>query len=402
MAVTENLAGLYPELRSVIAAYAQNQTAQIIATNKRSVQAAEALPTNQRSVQAAETQSTNQNAPWEDLTIPNSLTAWPAGMYPYQAITIEALPSGPAFQKLNQTLRALHISNAVLLKHTLPSEWGSFVGLRELTLTGLELTGTLPAEWAGMINMTQLILADNPKLHGSLPESWSAMKQLKLLDISLNYASGLRSGITGTLPQSWSGMAKLETLNLWRTSLVGHLPPSWAGMKRLQVLALSDTGISGSLPSAWSKMPKLATVHVANTQIGGGLPSSWAKLCKLAMLDLRGTAVVEPVPRSWKALCRRNGTKVWDSNTAAYSWPPSLQYGKVAHVYLPWVGPDGNLWEINHDESSSCNVCRQLMSTRSMQAPILIIVCCVILGLVGFRFRAGVSPIYQRLKSRQI
>ena len=389
LAVTENLAALYPELRAVIAAFEQNPIAQSIATNKRTVQ-------------AAEMQLTTQKAPWEDPTIPHSLTAWPAGMYPYSAITMEALPSGPAFLKLNQTLRALHISNAVLLKQTLPAEWGSFVSLRELTLTGLDLRGTLPGEWAGMINMTQLILADNPNLHGSLPAAWSTMKQMKLLDVSLNYASGLRSGISGTLPQSWSSMAKLETLNLWRTSVVGHLPPSWADMKRLQVLALSDTGISGSLPSAWSRMPKLATVHVANTLIGGSLPSSWAKLPNLALLDLRGTAVMEPVPSSWKALCKRNGTKVWDSVAAAYSWPPSLQYGQVAHVYLPWVGPDGNLWEINHDDFSLCNACRHLMSERSMQGPLVIVVCCVLFGLVGFMFRAGVSPMYQHLKSRQV
>ena len=389
LAVTEDLAVLYPELRSVIAAFEQNQTAQQIATNKRSVQ-------------AAGTEGAQQHAPWEDSSMPSSVTAWPAGMYPYDAVTMDELPSGPAFLKLNTTLRALHVSNINLLKPTLPAAWGSFTSLRELTLTGLKLEGILPSEWAGMINMTQLILADNPQLHGHLPESWGAMQQLKLLDLSLNYASGLRSGVSGALPHSWSSMAKLETLNLWRTSIVGHLPVSWASMKHLQVLALSDTGVSGTLPSAWSKMPKLATLHVANTLIGGALPSSWAKLRKLAFLDLRGTSVVQPVPPSWQALCSRNGTAVWDSATQTYSWPPSLQRGKVAHVYLPWSSPDGKLWEINHDAASSCNICQHLETERSMiNAPVVIIASSVLLGIVGFRYRNGVSSIL-RLRSGRL
>lgn len=388
LTVSEDLAARYPELRSVIAAFEQNQNEQQIATNKRSVQ-------------EADSETTHQRASWEDPTLPKSITPWPAGMYPHTAISIEELPSGPAFMKLNDTLRALHVSNAQLLRRGLPASWGSFTSLRELTLAGLDLEGTLPADWAGMINMTQLILADNPKLHGSLPEAWGAMKQLKILDLSLNYASGLRSSISGILPHAWSEMTKLETLNLWRTSIVGHLPPAWVSMKHLQVLALSDTGISGSLPSAWSKMPRLATMHVANTLIGGALPSSWSKLKSLAMLDLRGTSVLQPVPASWQAFCKRNGTMVWDSVTQAYTWPASLQYGKVAHVYLPWPSPDGKLWEINHNELSPCNICQHLMSAQSMWGPIVLVVCSILLGMVGYRYRTGVSSLL-RLRSGRL
>lgn len=386
LTVTENLAARYPELRSVIAAFEQNQTEQQLATNKRSVQATSKI--------------SQQQAPWEDPTIPKSITAWPAGMYPYTPINMKELPSGSAFMKLNQTLRALHISNAQLLQRTLPTAWGSFSALRELTLTGLELDSTLPAQWSGMINMTQLILADNPNLHGSLPESWGALQKLRILDLSLNYADGLRSSISGVLPHSWSTMVKLETLNLWRTSIVGHLPAAWANMKRLQVLALSDTGVSGCLPSAWSKMPTLATVHVANTLVSGSLPSSWAKMQKLAMLDLRGTSVLQPMPASWQALCKRDGVRVWDTATQAYTRPPSLQYGKVVHVYLPWSGPDGVLWEINHNASSPCNMCQQLLSERSMWAPVAFVVCSVFLVLASLKYRARALSLFHYRSGR--
>lgn len=284
------------------------------------------------------------------------------------------------------------MSNAVVLDPNLPPAWGWFSHLRELTLTGVGLEGSLPGEWSGMINITQLILSDNHKLSGTLPASWASMIELKLLDLSLNYADGLRCGVFGTLPSSWSTMAKLETLNLWRTSVSGHLPPGWAAMKRLQVLSLSDTGISGSIPSAWgSRMPKLATVHMQNTLIGGSLPASWGKMKKLVMLDLRGTLVQQPVPPAWLSLCRRNGTQVWDAAQHANTWPPNLQYGKIARVLFPWASPDGKLWEISHDDASTCNMCHQLASGYSIWCAGALLVCiaAVLCSIVAYRVKSG-------------
>ena len=243
-----------------------------------------------------------------------------------------------------------------------------------------------------MINLTQLILSDNPKLSGTLPQSWGLMTELRLLDLSLNYANGLRSGVSGGLPSSWSTMAKLEPLNLWRTSVMGHLPNAWAGMKRLQVLSLSDTGVSGSLPSAWgSRMPKLATVHLANTLLGGPLPASWGKMKNLVMLDLRGTAVQQPVPPAWSSLCKRNGTQVWDAAQHASKWPPNLQYGKIARVLLPWATPDGRLWELRHDDASTCNVCHHLAPGYSLwgSGALLLGLAGMLIAVIAYRYRVG-------------
>ena len=291
--------------------------------------------------------------------------------------------------KLNQTLKAFHLSNAMVTDPTLPSSWGIFQGLQELSLHGLNLEGTLPAAWAGMINMTHLLLGDNPNLGGSLPVAWSAMQQLKLLDLSLNYDNGLRGAVSGTLPPSWSEMVKLETLDLWRSSVVGNLPASWAGLKKLRVLSLSDTDISGALPSTYASLPKLTSVHLANTLIGGALPSSWGSLPSLSMLDLRGTNVIEPVPRSWHAFCRRNGTKVWDQSSAEYIWPKPQQISKVAIVLFPWTGPNSSLWEINHHPGSMSNMCHQLAMANKVWNLGLAVVLTAVFALIVFRYRSS-------------
>ncbi|KAL0047265.1 hypothetical protein WJX82_011225 [Trebouxia sp. C0006] len=219
----EDLKSLYPELQHIITQHSANQSQQAsIASVKRQLLLADSAD------------GSAGKPSWHEAELPGSATKWPVGLYPHDDLIIDSLPSGTAFMKLNQTLRALHISNAVLSSPTLPAAWDQFEGLRELTLNGLDLEGTLPASWAGMINMTQLLLGDNPKLSGSLPPEWGAMEQLKLLDLSLNYESDLKSGISGILPPSWSRMVKLETLDLWRTSVDGPLPPSWAAMKHLQ------------------------------------------------------------------------------------------------------------------------------------------------------------------------
>ena len=87
LAVTENLAALYPQLISVTAASKKTQTVEPIASTKRNAH---------RFLTEA------SQASWED---------WPAGSYSYSTVTFTKLPSGPAFMQLNQTLRALHMSN---------------------------------------------------------------------------------------------------------------------------------------------------------------------------------------------------------------------------------------------------------------------------------------------------
>ena len=374
----EDLVSLYPELRNIVIGNAANQSGQadIASVKRQSLQ-----------LLAASTGPSASKTSWQIDNLPSSARKWPEGQYPYTSNIIDSLPTGPAFMKLNQTLKAFHLSNALVTNNTLPSCWGSFTGMQELSLHGLDLEGTLPASWAGMVNLTHLLLGDNPRLAGSLPPGWSAMQQLKLLDLSLNYENGLRGNISGSLPASWSNMTKLETLDLWRSSVAGKLPASWASLKRLQVLSLSDTGITGTLPSAWSNLVKLNSVHLANTLVGGTLPSSWGSLPSLTMLDLRGTQVIEPVPRSWHAFCKRNGTKVWDHVSAEYKWPKPLQIGKVAIVLFPWKGPNNSFWEINHKEGSMANMCHNLATANKVWNLGLAVVLTVVVALVALKYR---------------
>ena len=374
----EDLVSLYPELRNIVTANAASQSEQAnIATVRR-----QSLRLHAASVGDSATQPS-----WQIDDLPGSARKWPEGHYPYTSNIIDSLPTGPAFMKLNQTLKAFHLSNAIVTNNTLPSCWGSFTGMQELSLHGLDLVGTLPASWAGMVNLTHLLLGDNPRLSGSLPPNWSALQQLKLLDLSLNYENGLRGNISGTLPASWSNMTKLEALDLWRSSVEGKLPASWASLTRLQVVSLSDTYITGTLPSTWSSLLKLNSVHLANTLVGGTLPSSWGSLPSLTMLDLRGTGVIEPVPRSWHAFCRRNGTKVWDPSSAGYIWPKPLQIGKVTIVLFPWKGPNSSLWEINHKQGSMANMCHQLATANKVWNLGLAVVLTVVVALIILRFR---------------
>lgn len=373
----EDLVSLYPELRNIVTANAANQSEQATIATVRH---------NSLKLLAAPGDAPTRPS-WQNDDLPGSARKWPEGQYPYISNIIASLPTGPAFMKLNQTLKAFHLSNALVTNNTLPSCWGSFVGMQELSLHGLDLEGTLPAAWSNMVNLTHLLLGDNPRLGGSLPPEWSTLQQLKLLDLSLNYETGLRGNISGTLPASWSNMTKLEALDLWRSSVEGKLPSSWASLTRLQVVSLSDTYITGTLPSTWSSLLKLNSVHLANTQVGGTLPSSWGLLQSLTMLDLRGTRVIEPVPRSWYAFCRKNGTKVWDQSSAEYKWPKPLQIGKVAIVLFPWKGPNSSLWEINHRQGSMANMCHQLATANKTWNLGLALVLTVVVALVILRFR---------------
>uniref|UniRef100_A0A383VF13 Leucine-rich repeat-containing N-terminal plant-type domain-containing protein n=1 Tax=Tetradesmus obliquus TaxID=3088 RepID=A0A383VF13_TETOB len=130
--------------------------------------------------------------------------------------------------------------------------------LTTFELTGNNLTGTLPSQWGQWNSIQELTIRANALVTGTLPESWAGMRSLTSLTLSGN------TGLTGPLPALYGTAAWAASLQLMDLSedegLNGTIPSSWAGITAA-VFDVTDTGLGGCVPDqllntlVWSTQP---------------------------------------------------------------------------------------------------------------------------------------------------
>lgn len=130
--------------------------------------------------------------------------------------------------------------------------------LTTFELTGNNLTGTLPSQWGQWNSIQELTIRANALVTGTLPESWAGMRSLTSLTLSGN------TGLTGPLPALYGTAAWAASLQLMDLSedegLNGTIPSLWAGITAA-VFDVTDTGLGGCVPDqllntlVWSTQP---------------------------------------------------------------------------------------------------------------------------------------------------
>ncbi|KPA79585.1 unspecified product [Leptomonas pyrrhocoris] len=173
--------------------------------------------------------------------------------------------------------------------------FGSSVYLMTSSLTSGGTLPDVPADVDGSQVMLDTISLQNQRaaVSGTLPDSWSRLTYLTVLDFS-------STSVSGTLPASWSALKRLQFLSLFSTSVGGSLPREWSGMTSLTTFAAYGTQVSGVLPPEWSVLPVLTMVQLHNCKLSGSLPASWAEMPKLTRLTLIGNGFCGCVPGSWR------------------------------------------------------------------------------------------------------
>jgi hypothetical protein len=103
---------------------------------------------------------------------------------------------------------------------------------------------------------------------------------------------------TGPLPPEIASLTGLRELHLQCNAFVGGVPAGWTALQQLRVLDLSsNTGISGSLHSLLTSLPGLRHLDVSYTGITGPLTAAaLSTMSALAFLALDGTRMDCPLP----------------------------------------------------------------------------------------------------------
>jgi hypothetical protein len=162
--------------------------------------------------------------------------------------------------------------------------------LQSLSLSGLGLPGALErTQQPGLTNfedLQHLDISRNPRIAGTLPNSWYTLGALQTLDVS-------HTGVSGTLPSAYAALQQLREFRAVDcSSIVGTLPPTW-GLLKLQVLEVTESGLTGGLPIEWADATALQQAWQASNAVAaatssepGHTPVAAAAAAKIAAVEL--------------------------------------------------------------------------------------------------------------------
>ena len=168
-------------------------------------------------------------------------------------------------------VRTLRLDNNDLTGVDL-SGWG-FVDLEELHLGNNRLRGPLPDNWSGLKNLKVLNAAQNAELDGSvLPASWFASDGM----IALENIDMTGCKLAGSLPAGAGNLGELSlrTIMLGANNFEGDAPPNLliAHPERLEHVDLSGNHLTGPIPSAHAGFTELKHLDVSDNKMTGSPP----------------------------------------------------------------------------------------------------------------------------------
>ncbi|KAF8035597.1 hypothetical protein BT93_C1586 [Corymbia citriodora subsp. variegata] len=205
-------------------------------------------------------------------------------------------------------LKELDLSG-VNLSSPIPPMLVNFPSLTWLGLSDCELNGDFPVSIFQLPNLEVLRVDDNSNLSVFFPKPhWgSPLKSLDLSETNISgeiptlignlsllneliatscYFSGSLPSSMGSLPSSMGNLSHLTELDLSTNNLQGQIPFSFANLTQLSVLFLSSNNLSGDTLEWVVNLTKLTTLDILGNRLSSGFPSSFENLKKLRELGL--------------------------------------------------------------------------------------------------------------------
>ncbi|KAG5520366.1 hypothetical protein RHGRI_033068 [Rhododendron griersonianum] len=185
--------------------------------------------------------------------------------------------------------------------------------LQSLVLPSNSISGEIPWELSNCTNLRVLNLTGN-NMNGSLPDL-SGLRNLEILDISINYFSGgfpnwvvnltqlVSLGLgdndydEGEIPRSLGNLKNLTWLFLAGSNLIGEIPESIFELSALGTLDISTNNISGNFPKSIYKLRNLWKIELFQNNLTGELPVEVADLSLLQEIDISANQMFGKLPQ---------------------------------------------------------------------------------------------------------
>lgn len=230
-----------------------------------------------------------------------------------------------------------------LISGVIPQEILNCTSLRVLNLTSNRLSGAildfsplknlevldvsvnfLTGEFQSWIgNLTQLLslgLGNNNYKQGEIPESLSNLKKLTWLYLA-------RSNLTGTIPDSIFGLNYLDTFDISRNSISGEFPVSITRLANLTKIELYDNRFTGEIPPEIRNLTRLRELDVSLNQLSGALPRELGALEELRVFHCHQNNFTGDFPPGFGemrflsslSIYRNNFSGIFPANTGRFS-----------------------------------------------------------------------------------
>ncbi|KAH7651415.1 Non-specific serine/threonine protein kinase protein [Dioscorea alata] len=162
-----------------------------------------------------------------------------------------------------------------------------------IILKGQNLPGTLPDEFSSLTHLQVIDLTRN-YLNGTIPTAWASLPLIKL--------SLLGNRINGSIPEELGGITTLQELILEDNQMQGPIPESLGNLINLERLLLSGNNFSGQLPKSLGYLTNLTDFRIDGNPISGKIPAFTGNWKKLENLYMVGTSLEGPFPSNFSAL----------------------------------------------------------------------------------------------------
>ncbi|KAF7849142.1 hypothetical protein BT93_L1198 [Corymbia citriodora subsp. variegata] len=185
------------------------------------------------------------------------------------------------------------------LSGPIPMSLGNLKKLKLFAVPSNQLTGDTYGSKLGFLSalsncqsLEALILAENPLLRGSIPES------IKNLSNSLQILFAPNCQIRGHIPNQIGFLKSLTFLQLSDNDLDGNIPSSIGGLESLQRLYLDDNHLRGPIPDEICNLTDLGELFLHQNRLSGSIPNCIESLSSLQKFFISSNNMTSVIPIS--------------------------------------------------------------------------------------------------------
>nr|GMC69481.1 probable LRR receptor-like serine/threonine-protein kinase At3g47570 [Ipomoea batatas] len=227
------------------------------------------------------------------------------------------------------------------LEGNIPEEITQCRGLLLLSLGANNLTGTLSSAFFNMTSIINFSISENslqgtipnyigdtmPNLKGDVPDNIGRLKDLRRLNLQLNFLGGNDF----TFMTSLSNCSDLTQFSIAGNSFEGKLPDTIANLSsKLSMLSLAGNKFYGTIPIGINNLASLIALELDDNHLSGVIPSEIGDLKNLQVLALQKNQFFGKIPLVLFNITSLSSLYMEDNNLDGYI-PSSV----------------GNLWNLN-------------------------------------------------------
>ncbi|XP_039116046.1 probable LRR receptor-like serine/threonine-protein kinase At1g53440 isoform X3 [Dioscorea cayenensis subsp. rotundata] len=187
---------------------------------------------------------------------------------------------------------------------------------------------------ADYCHITSIILRGQ-NLTGFLPNEFSNLTFLRVIDLTRNY-------LAGSIPVSWASLP-LTNLGLEGNMIQGQIPWSFGKLINLKRILISANNLTGKLPESLGNLTNIVFFRIDGNPISGNIPDFIGNWKKLDRLDMQGTSMEGPFPANFFSSATVTQLRVTDLRGGYWEFPQLTNITNIKKLVLRNLSLSGEL-----------------------------------------------------------